>query len=102
MNEYESIATRPLFDEDRKPARQVIVAKKIEKKVVRKDLVIQALGIALVGDKFLAVIKDLKTGKVLRLRINDSIYGWKLSGVSENSLIFSRADLEKIIKFRNN
>ncbi len=100
MSDYQSISNSPLFDEDRKPQQKVAVVNKIEKKPVTKKLAIKALGIALAGEKVLAVVKNLKTGKIVRLRINDSLHGWTLKGVSESSLIFSRAEVEKAVRFR--
>ena len=101
MSDYQTISNSPLFDEDRKPQQKVVVVKKIEKKQVKENLLVKALGIALAGEKLLAVVKDMKTGKIVRLKINDNVHGWTLKGVSENSLIFSRAEIEKAIRFRN-
>jgi hypothetical protein len=100
LNQYNAIIERPLFIEE----RQFTVDEKV--KVVRKpapvidDLKVKALGIALTGDGILAVLKDLKNGKNLRLRIGEEIYGWRLDGVSESSFTFSRGGKEKVIAFK--
>lgn len=99
IGEYDSIFLKPLFDEDREPEKKVVAKKKLIKPV-RKKLSIQALGIALAGEKFLAVVKDLRNGKVLRLRVDEKIHGWTLTGVSANSLIFAQGDLKEIKQFR--
>ena len=100
INQYNSIFHKPLFDEDRELQKVVIAKKKVEKKVTKNELLVQAIGIALAGDNFLAVIKDLKSGKIFRLRMDESISGWTLTGVSENSLVFSRGEVEEIVYFR--
>lgn len=100
LNAYNAIVERPLFIED----RQFVEEKKVQ--VVRKpkpvidDLKVTALGIALTGDGILAVLKDLKNGNNLRLRIGEEIYGWRLDAVSESSFTFSKAGKEKVVVFK--
>ncbi len=101
IKEYEDIAKRPLFDADREPVKPKIKKKTIQKKPEKKKLLVKALGIAVTGDSILAVVKDMKTGKIIRLRINEQLDGWVLKSVSENSFVFSKDDTEKAIKFKN-
>jgi hypothetical protein len=98
---YEDIAQSPLFDTDRKPEKIEVKKKVVYKKPVQKDLTVKALGIAITGESILAVIKDMKNGKIIRLRINEEIYGWALKGVSTDSFVFSKGEIEKAIRFRN-
>jgi hypothetical protein len=102
VRDYSDIAERPLFDEDRVAEKKAV--KKV-KKVVRRpmvdDLRVQALGVALSSDGILAVIKDLKVGKTVRIRIDEEIYGWKLKSVADNKFTFSKQGKEKVIYFKN-
>ena len=100
IDEYESITEKPLFVESREKTIKVVKKKKPQRKAVVQDLKVQALGIALTNEGVLAVIKDLKNGKIIRLRINEEIYGWSLDGVSEDSFTFSKDGQTKIIKFK--
>ncbi len=99
---YEDIAMRPLFDADREPVKIKVKKKTVQKKQVKQDLLVKALGIAVAGDSILAVLKDMKTGKIYRLRINETISGWALNSVSANSFIFSKGGTEKAVTFKSN
>ncbi len=101
INSYQGITNMPLFDEDREPDKKVVKTKKVVKAPVVDNLQVQALGIALSSDGIIAVIKDLKNGKILRLRINEEIYGWVLKGVSQEKFTFSKKGKEKTIIFKN-
>ena len=98
---YQAIALNPLFSEDRKPFIEEAKKRTVKNKVVKKDLQVKALGIAVSGELFLAIVKDMRSGKVLRLKINEQIDEWRLTSVSADSFIFSNGDLEKVISFRN-
>ena len=100
FNVYESIALKPLFDSDREPEKIEVTKEAIQKIPVKKDLLVQALGIAVTGETILAVIKDLENGKVYRLRIDEEINGWALKDVSTDSFIFSKGETEKSIGFK--
>ncbi|MCP4078465.1 MAG: hypothetical protein GY744_20075 [Gammaproteobacteria bacterium] len=100
IGEYESITERPLFVESREKSKKVVKKKKVKRKPVIEDLKVQALGIALTNEGILAVIKDLKNGKIIRLRIKEKIYGWSLDGVSEDSFTFSKGEQGKVINFK--
>jgi hypothetical protein len=96
---YASIIDLPLFDPTRRPPQVEVKLVESPKPVV-KQLKIQAIGIAVTSDHLLAVVKDLSTGKILRLRIGDSVEDWSLSRVSEDSLVFVRDGNEKIVQFK--
>jgi Tfp pilus assembly protein PilO len=100
LNAYNAIVERPLFLEERQFEEEKKVKVVTRPKRVIEDLKVTALGIALTSDGILAVLKDLKNGKNLRLRIGDEIYGWRLDGVSESSFTFSKAGREKVIAFK--
>ncbi len=101
QNSYNSIVERPLFIEEREFKREV--EQKITKKVtpVEKKLNVKALGVAVTNENILAVVKNLTSGKIIRMNVGDLIEGWTLEGVSEDSFIFSKNDQRKIIRFKN-
>lgn len=101
LNQYDAIIERPLFIEERQFAEEQKVKVVRKPKPVIEDLKVKALGIALTGDGILAVLKDLKNGKNIRLRIGEEIYGWRLDGVSESSFTFSRDGKERVIAFKD-
>lgn len=101
MNAYSAIVDRPLFIEERRFEQE------IKEKVIRKptpviqDFKVQGLGIALTGEGIIAVLKDLKNGDIVRLRIGDGFSGWSLKSVSHESFTFVKGEAEKVIKFKN-
>ena len=101
FNVYESISLKPLFDIDREPEKIEVENEVIQKIPVKKDLLVQAIGIAVTGETILAVIKDLENGKIYRLRIDEEINGWTLKNVSADSFVFSKSEIEKSIGFKN-
>lgn len=102
FDSYQAISRKPLFDQDREPVKIVVEKKPTIEKVVAKPLAVQALGIAVSGERLLAVVKDLRTGKVHRLRVNDAVEGWTLIDVSTDSFVFAKAGVEKTVKFKTN
>ena len=98
---YQDISARPLFDADREPEKKIEKKKVTKKKVVEKKLMVQALGIAITGENLLAVVKDMRNGKILRLRVNEQIDGWTLTSVSADSFVFSKGATEKVVKFKS-
>ena len=100
MNSYEVIVKRPLFIEQREFDKEQPVKKVRRVKPVIEDLKVKALGIALTGEGILAVLKDLKNGNSVRLRIGEKIYGWRLDAVSETSFTFSKSGKEKVVVFK--
>ncbi len=97
--DYSAIAKLPLFEETRRPP-VAKVKTVVKKKPVEKRLQIQALGIAVTDDSVLAVIKNLRTGKIMRLRFNDQIDGWTLKEVAADRFVFEKNGIEKEIKFK--
>jgi hypothetical protein len=100
FDNYRVITSKPLFDQDRKPMKVAVVKKLAQQKKVAKPLKIQALGIAVTGESLLAVVKDLRTGKISRLRVNDELDGWTLRSVSNNSFVFAKGGIEEVVKFK--
>jgi hypothetical protein len=98
FNAYDSISRKPLFDLDREPEKLEVKNEVIQ---IKKDLLVQAIGIAVTGETILAVIKDLDNGKIYRLRIDEEINGWALKSVSADSFVFSKSEIEKSIGFKN-
>jgi hypothetical protein len=99
---YQSITDSPLFDEDRKPPEVVVVQQEIKPKAVTKELMVQAIGIAVAGETLLAVVKELRSGAILRLKLNDDVDGWALTSVSTSEFVFTKDDVRKIVEFKNN
>jgi hypothetical protein len=100
FDNYRVITSKPLFDQDRKPMKVAVVKKVAQQKKVAKPLKVQALGIAVTGESLLAVVKDLRTGKISRLRVNDELDGWTLRSVSNNSFVFAKGGIEEVVKFK--
>jgi hypothetical protein len=100
FNEYQVIAGKPLFDQDREPHKRVVEKKITKQKAVRKKLEVQALGIAIVGDNLLAVVKNIRDGKIIKLHVNDEVAGWTLTSVSADSFVFAQGEIETVVKFK--
>ena len=102
VSEYQVISEKPLFDEDRAPEKIIVKERVVQQKVVERELKLQALGIAVADNSFLAVLKDLTNGKIFRLRLNEEFDGWSLASVSKDSFVFVKGKNSKVIAFRNN
>ncbi|MCP4981456.1 MAG: hypothetical protein GY935_13285 [Gammaproteobacteria bacterium] len=100
IEEYSAIARLPLFNQTRRPP-VVEVKRVVKRKPVEQKLQIQALGIAVTSENLLAVVKDLRTGKIRRLRIDEKIDGWTLKRVADDSFVFERKGVEQMVKFKN-
>lgn len=100
LDEYGAIAELPLFDESRRPP-VVKVQTVVKQQPVKQKLQIQALGIAVADESILAIVKDLRTGKIQRMRLFEKIDGWELQRVDEDSFVFERDGVDKVVKFRN-
>ena len=101
LSSYGSISDQPLFIKNRKLNKPKTVQKIIRKKPVDQTLRVKALGVALTGDGVIAVIKDLKDGKIVRMKIDDELKGWALKSVAEGQFSFRKDDLEITVKFKN-
>ncbi len=101
ISQYQAISADPLFDADREPAKKVVIKKVVQKKV-EKQLKVQAIGIAVTGENLLAVVRNLRTGKIARLRVNEEIDGWTLNSVSADSFVFAKGENKKVVKFKAN
>jgi hypothetical protein len=100
FEEYQVIAGKPLFDPDREPLKRVVEKKITQQKVVRKRLEVQALGIAIAGDNLLAVVKNMRNGKIIKLHVNEDVEGWTLTSVSADSFVFAQGEIETVVKFK--
>jgi|GEM_PF-5893101 len=97
---YAAIRDRALFEEQRrspekKKKRIVVRQQKIQP---RPDL--QALGIAVDDEGFLAVVKIRSTGKIRRMRLRDDIDGWKLTSIKPHGFSYSKGGKEMFIVFK--
>jgi len=100
LDEYEAISELPLFDESRRPP-VAEVQTVVRQQPVQQRLQIQALGIAVADESILAIVKDLRTGKIQRMRLFEKIDGWELKRVDEDSFVFERNGVDQVVKFRN-
>ncbi len=96
---YTSISERPLFDPTRRP---MVVAAKENPKPKPKPaarLNAKALGIAVIDEMLLAVVRNTRSGKIHRLRIGDVIDGWTLKSVSPNKFVFEHDGRSETISY---
>ncbi len=100
VNQYADIARYPLFDATRRPPVVKIKTVKKKKKVPPK-LQVQALGIAVTDDSVLAVVKNLRTGKIKRMKFDEQIDGWTLKEVGEDRFLFEKNGVQREILFKH-
>lgn len=99
--QYQVISEKPLFDSDREPEKPVVEEKVVEKKKAVRQLKVQALGIAIIGENLLAVVKNLRTGKITKLKVGEAIEGWELASVSADQFVFEKDETRKSFSFKS-
>ncbi len=93
---FAEIAERPLFSPDRRPPKpKVAVSETAEKLVIRaavpaeRPLQVMLLGVASTSDAQSAIVQIEGAGSEL-LRLGESLQGWTISSIGEDSVVFSR------------
>jgi len=99
LPQYASISEQPLFDVSRKA-----VAKVVQRRAIRtasqNDLRVKGLGMADGPDGLITVLKDLRSGKVIKLKLNDSFDGWVLSEISQKGFLFLKDQRSQLVEYR--
>ncbi len=88
LEEYLATIQRPLFMEGRRPATEE-EATPDERPVEKKPLTAKLMGIVFAPKETLGLFVDAQ-GKYKRLRINDSIGGWKVTGMEADKAIMEQ------------
>ena len=86
IEHFAAVLDRPLFFQDRKLPPAVVAKPAPPPKPLRLELV----GVALVGDTRIALLRSLIDKRLLNLPEGDSHEGWKLESVVPDSVTFSR------------
>ncbi len=84
ISEFEEITQRPLFSSDRQPAKEVAEQETIQAPARNPDL--KLTGIVLSDEGQVALIKSRKDPKLKRIKLEESINGWKLIEIKSNSV----------------
>ncbi|MFZ4702235.1 MAG: hypothetical protein ACOYMG_19510, partial [Candidatus Methylumidiphilus sp.] len=85
LEDYTATVERPLFMEGRRPATEDTSGTG-PAPVEKKPLNVKLMGVVLAPNAILGLFVDAQ-GKYKRLRINDSIGGWKVSGIKPDMAI---------------
>ena len=96
---YAAITDRALFTRE----RSVKKAPKKQKPVVARQeprLMLQALGIAVSEEGFIAIVKNRRTNKIERLRLHQKIDGWELVSITTEGFSFSKAGKKIFVVFK--
>lgn len=89
LKQFSAISKRPLFAEDRNPpakghkrkkAKQKKPAPKKRKQVARVDH-LQLLGVSLSGPNSIALIRNKRSGRASKVRLEDVIAGWEVAAI---------------------
>ena len=94
ISEFDEIIQRPLFSNSRKPEEEnveKIVKPEIKIKPVKKPE-FMLTGIVLTNEEELALIKSRKEPRIQRLRLDETIEGWKLIEIDPGLVILSSGD----------
>ena len=99
-SDFLAITKKALFNEDRRvaPPKTKTVRKPAAPPQQRLD--VQALGVALSDESFLAVVKDRRSGVIRRMRLNEEINGWKLVSITREGFSYRKAGREVFIPFK--
>ena len=100
LSAYSAVSEKALFTRER-GFRKAPVKKPRIQPARQPRLEVQALGIAVSDDGMLAVVKERRTGKIRRLRINEQISGWKLVSIASDGFSFEKSGKEIFVVFKN-
>ena len=96
LEEYSATVERPLFMEGRRPA--TVEANEPEAAPVeKKPLAVKLMGVVFAPKETLGLFVDAQ-GKYKRLRINDSIGGWKVEGIEADKAIMEQDGAKEELK----
>jgi len=96
LEEYSATVERPLFMEGRRPA--TVEANEPEAAPVeKKPLAVKLMGVVFAPKETLGLFVDAQ-GKYKRLRINDSIGGWKVTGIEADKAIMEQDGAKEELK----
>ncbi len=96
LEEYSATVERPLFMEGRRPA--TVEANEPEAAPVeKKPLAVKLMGVVFAPKETLGLFVDAQ-GKYKRLRINDSIGGWKVEGIEADKAIMEQDGTKEELK----
>ena len=96
LEEYSATVERPLFMEGRRPA--TVEANESEAAPVeKKPLAVKLMGVVFAPKETLGLFVDAQ-GKYKRLRINDSIGGWKVTGIEADKAIMEQDGAKEELK----
>ncbi len=99
LSAYSAITERALFTRER-------AVKKAPRRKARKQprqaprLMLQALGIAVGEEGFIAIVKNRRTGQIDRLRLHQEIEGWELVSISTEGFSFQKSGKKLFVVFR--
>lgn len=98
---FSEILDRPLFTEGRQPPPEpeVEVAKPVEKQV---PLQLALEGVAITPEERIAVVRDLRTKKLLRLAEGSKHQGWELESVHASGVTLRRGEQTRDLELEIN
>ena len=88
LEDYAATVERPLFMEGRRPATEVDTQPE-QPPPEKKPLTLKLMGVVFAPKETLGLFVDAQ-GKYKRLRINDSIGGWKVSGIESDKAVMEQ------------
>ena len=88
LEDYAATVERPLFMEGRRPATDVDIQPD-QPPPEKKPLTVKLMGVVFAPKETLGLFVDAQ-GKYKRLRINDSIGGWKVSGIESDKAVMEQ------------
>ena len=99
LDKFAAISKYPLFDPNRRPPVQKVEV--VDKKISAVPrLQVQALGIAIVDEITLALVRNLRTGEIRRMKFNEEIDGWILTEVTEDRFVFEKQGAKREAIFK--
>jgi len=99
-SDFQSVTKKALFNEERRVAapKTRVVRKPASPRQQKLD--VQALGIALSDEGFLAVVKERRSGDIRRMRLNEEINGWELVSITREGFSYRKEGREVFIPFK--
>jgi type II secretory pathway component PulC len=85
---YEEITKRPLFNSDRTPEEVHVEEQTIETSTAGRRPDLTLIGIVLTDDEQLALVRSRKSPKIQRVKLDESLEGWKLAELKPNTAVF--------------
>ena len=104
LDDYQEITERPLFYATRRPPppEPEVSTPSVEPPEPTPDAPLTLIGVMVVSDNKIALVKNDDTSKVVRLKLGDKIESWQLQTINSDSVVLNKnEETKELLLLRN-